>query len=84
MGRYVDGKHDLVLDQAGNLVGFHGRAGLVALHTAEQARVALGYAHLRHIYWLVDQQHLPYRKFGRELVFTESDIQEFLARRGPR
>lgn len=84
MGQYVGGHHDLILDQAENLVGFHGRVGRVNLLTAEQARVALGYAHLRHIYWLVQQQYLPYRKFGRELVFIEADIQKFLTRRGLR
>ena len=82
MGIYVGGSHDLVLDQNYNLVGFHGRAGRIHLLTAEQVRLLLGYAHLRHIYWLVEQGHLPYRKFGRELVFTEQDVADFRAKRG--
>lgn len=84
MGRFVDRRQDLILDLDGNFVGIQGSTGRVGLLTAEQARKKLEYAHLRHIYWLVQQKHLPYRKFGRELVFTETDIQEFLARRGQR
>ena len=82
MGIYIGGPHDLVLDRNYNLVGFHGRTRRVNLLTAEQTRQLLGYAHLRHIYWLVEQGHLPYRKFGRELVFTEQDVADFRARRG--
>jgi len=81
MGRYIGGSHDLILD-GHDVSGFYGRVGKVRLLTAEQARQFLGYKHLRHIYWLVEQRYLPYRKFGRELVFIEEDIAQFRARRG--
>lgn len=80
MGRFVGGTHDLILE-GDNLVAFHGRAGVVRLLTAEQVRQRLGYAHLRHIYWLVQQGYLPFRKFGRELVFAAQDVEKFLAER---
>ncbi len=82
MGIYIGGSHDLVVDRDYNLVEFHGRGGRVHLLTAEQVRHLLGYAHLRHIYWLVEQGHLPYRKFGRELVFIQQDVDDFRLRRG--
>ncbi len=75
------GSHDLIVNRD-ELVGFHGRTGTVRFLTAERVRQELGYSHLRHIYWLVEQGYLPYRKFGRELVFIEQDIHEFLRRRG--
>jgi len=79
---YVDtGAQDLILDQ-NDLVGFRGRAGTVRLLTSEQVRERLRFGHVRHIYWLVQQGHLPFRKFGRELVFLEHDIADFRARRG--
>lgn len=84
MGRFVKITQALVLDEANNVVEFKAGGTRIRLLTAEQVRQALGYSHVRHIYWMVEKKHLPYRKFGRELVFTVSDIQEFLARRGPR
>ncbi len=78
---YIGGPFDLLL--AGNdLVGFYGRVGEVRLLTAEQVRQQLGYAHIRHIYWLVEHGHLPYRKFGRELIFVQQDVDDFRMRRG--
>jgi hypothetical protein len=76
------GSHDLIVDRNRELVGFHGRTGTVRFLTAEEVRQELGYGHLRHIYWLVEQGYLPYRKFGRELVFIEQDIREFQRQRG--
>ena len=78
---YISGVHDLIVEGY-DVVGFHGRVGKVELLTAEQVRRLLRYSHLRHIYWLVEQRYLPYRKFGRELVFTVEDVQQFRARRG--
>ena len=78
---YVGGSYDLIVEGP-DLVGFHGRGGAVRLLTAEQVRQLLGYRHLRHIYWLVQQRHLPYRKFGRELVFTQDDVEQFRLYRG--
>lgn len=78
---YVGRSYDLIV-HGSEVVGFHGRAGEVRLFTAEQVRQLLGYGHLRHIYWLVQQGHLPYRKFGRELVFTQDDIDQFRSHRG--
>lgn len=75
------GSQDLIVRDR-ELVGFHGRSGTVRFLTAEEVRQVLGYGHLRHIYWLVEQEYLPYRKFGRELVFIEQDIHEFQRRRG--
>lgn len=81
MGYYIGGPHDLILDGYA-VIGFHGRAGKVQLLTADQARQLLGYSHLRHIYWLLERGHLPYRKFGRELVLTQQDIDSFRLKRG--
>ncbi len=76
-----DSRHDLIL--SGNeLVGVRGRTGDVGLLTTEQVLRLLGFRHLRHIYWLVQQGHLPVRKFGRELVFTTQDVDDFRKRRG--
>lgn len=72
---------DLILNQQHDLVGFRGRSDTVRLLTSEHVRGALGFGHVRHIYWLVQQGHLPLRKFGRELVFLQHDIDEFRARR---
>ena len=79
---YTGGREDLIVDSKHELVGFHGRKGDIRLLTTEQVRQLLGYGHVRHIYWLVEQGHLPFRKFGRELVFTGPDVQEFRQRRG--
>ncbi len=79
---YTGRADDLILNSEKELVGLHGRNGDIRLLTTEEVRQLLGYSHLRHIYWLVEQGHLPFRKFGRELVFTGPDVQQFLARRG--
>lgn len=84
MGQYVKITQGLVLDEANNVVEFKAAGTRIRLLTAEQVLQKLGYSHVRHIYWMVEKKHLPYRKFGRELMFTETDIQEFLARRGQR
>jgi len=81
MGQHVDAASGLILRNY-DIVGYYGRAGEVRLFTADEARRLLGYKHLRHIYWLVENGHLPYRKFGRELVFTQNDIEQFRLRRG--
>ncbi len=81
MGHTIDGPSGLIL-QRDEVVGYRGETGEVRLYTAEQTRKILRYGHLRHIYWLVQHRHLPYRKFGRELVFTEMDIEQFRLRRG--
>jgi len=73
---------DLVLNRSNELVLVRGRGGDLRLLTTEDVRRRLGYAHARHIYWLVEQGHLPYRKFGRELVFTEQDVAQFWQGRG--
>lgn len=78
---YVKLQPGLIL-RGSDVIGFHGRTGDTWLLTAEEVRQRLGYGHLRHIYWLVQQGHLPFRKFGRELVFTEQDVEQFRAKRG--
>ena len=80
MGFYTS-SNDLILNQ-NNLIGFKGQRGSVRLLTTEAVRQRLGYGHVRHIYWLVQQGHLPLRKFGRELVFIEQDVADFEERRG--
>lgn len=75
MGYYTRAD-DLVL-RDNDLVGIKGRSGNARLLTTEEVRQRLNFAHVRHIYWLVEQGYLPLRKFGRELVFLEKDLDEF-------
>ena len=75
MGYYTRAD-DLVL-RNNDLVGIKGRSGNARLLTTEEVRQRLNFAHVRHIYWLVEQGYLPLRKFGRELVCLEKDLDEF-------
>lgn len=76
MGYYTRGADDLVL-RGDDLVGIKGQSGNARLLTTEEVRRRLNFAHVRHIYWLVEQGYLPFRKFGRELVFLEKDLDDF-------
>ena len=75
-------RQDDLIVRKQELIGLRGRSCAVQLLTTEEVRKRLGFAHPRHIYWLVEQGYLPLRKFGRELVFTDVDVEDFMRNRG--
>lgn len=71
----------LLLNHEEHLIGIRRKGRQLLLLTATEMLHSLGYSNLRHIYWLVEKGHLPRRKFGRELVFTEDDRKAFMKKR---